>query len=95
MGSHWLTPTGSWDSLGIIAFCPGVTVEFLGMTTLDPLGRRGFYTHGSFLEKVPFDVDQGLMGQAGYYQVVFYVGCNRVRGRLLWSGPCSEDTHLL
>jgi hypothetical protein len=53
MGSHWSTPTGSWDGLGIIAFCPGVTVKFLGMTAFDPLGRRRFYTCGSFSEKAP------------------------------------------
>jgi hypothetical protein len=39
--------------LGIIAFCPGVTVELLGMIAFDPLGHRGFYTHVSFSEKAP------------------------------------------
>jgi hypothetical protein len=43
----------------------------------------------------PFGVDQGLMGEAGHYQVVFYMGCNRVWGRPLWSRPRSEDAHLL
>jgi hypothetical protein len=28
----------------------------------------------------PFGVDQGLMRQARYYQVVFYVGYNQVQG---------------
>jgi hypothetical protein len=35
------------------------------------------------------------MGQADHYQVVFDVGCNRVRGRPLWSRPYSEGAHPL